>query len=139
MQLETLFHELSHSLGPGTITVDGRQTTVNDELKEQASAIEEGKADVMGAYNILFMMAKGELPAAEKNQLLATYFTGIFRAMRFGAAEAHGKGAAMQYGYLKEIGRASCRERVCQYVYSSVVDVSLNKKKKQLRKPYMIR
>src|SRR3546814_3488265 len=46
MQLETLFHELSHSLGPGTITVDGRQTTVNDELKEQASAIEEGKADV---------------------------------------------------------------------------------------------
>src|SRR3546814_2609948 len=91
MQLETLFHELSHSLGPGTITVDGRQTTVNDELKEQASAIEEGKADVMGAYNILFMMAKGELPAAEKNQLLATYFTGIFRAMRFGAAEAHGK------------------------------------------------
>ncbi|RIA43852.1 peptidase M49-like protein [Hephaestia caeni] len=104
MQLETLFHELSHSLGPGTITVDGRQTTVNDELKEQASAIEEGKADVMGAYNILFMMAKGELPAAEKNQLLATYFTGIFRAMRFGAAEAHGHGAAMQYGYLKAKG-----------------------------------
>src|SRR3546814_14919315 len=58
----------------------------------------------MGAYNILFMMAKGELPAAEKNQLLATYFTGIFRAMRFGAAEAHGKGAAMQYGYLKAKG-----------------------------------
>src|SRR3546814_21053797 len=58
----------------------------------------------MGAYNILFMMAKGELPAAEKNQLLATYFTGIFRAMRFGAAEAHGKGAAMQSGYLPAKG-----------------------------------
>src|SRR3546814_11588567 len=26
-----------------------------------------------------------------------------------------------------EIGRASCRERVCQYVYVSVVAVSLNK------------
>src|SRR3546814_14797528 len=96
MQLETLFHELSHSLGPGTITVDGRQTTVNDELKEQASAIEEGKADVMGAYNILFMMAKGELPAAQQHQLLANYFTGIFGAMSFAAAE--------------EIGRRSCRE-----------------------------
>ena len=104
MQLETLFHELSHSLGPGTITVDGRETTVNDELKEQASAIEEGKADVMGAYNILFLMQKGELPAAEKPQLLATYLAGIFRAVRFGAAEAHGKGAAMQYGYLKSKG-----------------------------------
>ena len=29
MELFTLFHELSHSLGPGTIMVDGRQTTVN--------------------------------------------------------------------------------------------------------------
>src|SRR3546814_13921825 len=30
----------------------------------------------------------------------------------------------------KEIGRASCRERVCQYVYISVVAVSLKKKTK---------
>src|SRR3546814_16847062 len=30
-----------------------------------------------------------------------------------------------------EIGRASCRERVCQYVYISVVAVSLKKKKKK--------
>ncbi|MCM8730500.1 hypothetical protein ACFO8O_05895 [Hephaestia sp. GCM10023244] len=104
MQLETLFHELSHSLGPGTITLGGQQTTVNDALKEQASAIEEGKADVMGAYNILFMMQKGELPAAEKDQLFATYFAGMFRAMRFGVTEAHGHGAAMQYGYLKAKG-----------------------------------
>src|SRR3546814_11332295 len=29
---------------------------------------------------------------------------------------------------LLEIGRASCRERVCQYVYISVVAVSLNNK-----------
>lgn len=104
MQLETLFHELSHSLGPGTITVNGRKTTVNEELKEQASALEEAKADVMGAWNILFMMDKGEIPAAERNQLLATYFAGIFRAMRFGTEEAHGHGAALQYGYLKQKG-----------------------------------
>lgn len=104
MELETLFHELSHSLGPGTITVDGRQTTVNAELRDQYSAIEEAKADVMGVWNILFMMEKGELPAAEADQLLATYFTGIFRAMRFGVEEAHGRGAAMQYGYLLDHG-----------------------------------
>ncbi|MEZ5682086.1 MAG: hypothetical protein R3E14_12425 [Erythrobacter sp.] len=104
MELETLFHELSHSLGPGTITKDGRQTTVNEELKEQYSALEESKADVMGVWNILFMMEKDELPKAEKQQLLATYFAGIFRAMRFGIDEAHGKGAALQYGYLKEKG-----------------------------------
>jgi hypothetical protein len=102
MELGTLFHELSHSLGPGTITVDGRQTTVSAELKDQYSALEESKADLAGIWNILFMMDKGELPAAEKSQLWATYFTGIFRSMRFGIEAAHGKGAAAQYGYLKD-------------------------------------
>src|SRR3546814_16714489 len=33
-------------------------------------------------------------------------------------------------GDLGQIGRASCRERVCQYVWISVVAVSLKKKKK---------
>ncbi|RMF17282.1 MAG: hypothetical protein D6757_01460 [Alphaproteobacteria bacterium] len=101
MGLETLFHELSHSLGPGTIVKDGRTTTVNVELKDLYSAIEEGKADVMGAWNILYLMARGELPIAEKQSFLATYFTGLFRAMRFGTHEAHGRGAAYQYGYFK--------------------------------------
>ena len=102
MQLSTLFHELSHSLGPGTITVDGRQTTVNEELRDQYSALEEAKADVMGVWNLLYMMERGELPAAEKPQLFATYMAGIFRSVRFGVQEAHGKGAALQYGYLKD-------------------------------------
>src|SRR3954449_8986383 len=62
MTQETLFHELSHSLGPGQIVVGGRQTTVNAELKDQYSAIEESKADVMGAVNILYLMRRGELP-----------------------------------------------------------------------------
>jgi len=61
----TLFHELSHSLGPGTILVNGEETTVNLQLKELSSGLEEGKADVMGAYNILFMMKRGELDIAE--------------------------------------------------------------------------
>jgi len=100
MQDFTLFHELSHSLGPGTIVVDGRRTTVDAELKEQGSALEESKADVMGMWNILYLMQRGELPAAEKPQLFATYFAGLFRSMRFGILEAHGQGNALQYGYL---------------------------------------
>ncbi|HEX9965457.1 MAG TPA: hypothetical protein VGB04_10800 [Allosphingosinicella sp.] len=104
MTNETLFHELAHSLGPGTIKVGGRQTTVNAELKDVYSASEEAKADVMGLHNILYMMKRGELPAAEREQALATYFVGIFRAVRFGIDEAHGRGAAMQYSYLKDKG-----------------------------------
>jgi hypothetical protein len=104
MTNETLFHELSHSLGPGTIKLNGRQTTVNAELKDVYSASEEAKADVMGMHNILYMMQRGELPAAERDQAIATYFAGIFRAVRFGTDEAHGRGAAMQYSWLKEKG-----------------------------------
>ncbi|QSX41373.1 dipeptidyl-peptidase 3 family protein [Shewanella cyperi] len=101
---ETLFHELSHSLGPGSIVKNGKPTTVSAELQELYSGTEEGKADVMGAYNILFLMQKGELPMAEKNNLLATYAAGLFRSMRFGVHEAHGIGAAFQYSYFVDKG-----------------------------------
>ena len=104
MSYNTLFHELSHSLGPGTIMVDGAETTVNAQLKELYSGIEEGKADVMGAYNILYMMDRGELPISEKENFLATYFTGKFRSMRFGLDAAHAKGAAFQYSFFRDAG-----------------------------------
>ena len=104
MYMETLFHELSHSLGPGSITVNGRETTVDRELKDLASGFEEAKADVMGAWNILYMMDKGVLPATEKDQIRATYVAGLFRAMRFGDTDAHGRGAAMQYRYVRDKG-----------------------------------
>ena len=104
MFMETLFHELSHSLGPGSITVNGRKTTVDQELKDIAGGFEEAKADVMGAYNVLHMMDKGVIPNAERPQIRATYVAGLFRAMRFGINEAHGKGAAMQYRYLRDKG-----------------------------------
>ncbi|MCL1123764.1 dipeptidyl-peptidase 3 family protein [Shewanella surugensis] len=99
---ETLFHELSHGLGPGTLTLKGKKTSVSEQLKETYSKIEEGKADVMGAYNMLFLMDKGELPNTERQNMLVTYFAGLFRSMRFGIHEAHGAGAAFQYNYFKE-------------------------------------
>ena len=104
MFMETLFHELSHSLGPGSITVNGRKTTVDKELKDIAGGFEEAKADVMGAYQVMHMMDKGVIPAADRPQIRATYVAGLFRAMRFGTSEAHGKGAAMQYRYLRDKG-----------------------------------
>jgi hypothetical protein len=104
MFYETLFHELSHSLGPGSITINGRKTTVDQEMKEIGSGLEEAKADVMGAWNILYMMKRGELPQADAPKIRASYVAGLFRAMRFGTNEAHGKGAAMQYRYLRDKG-----------------------------------
>ena len=103
MYLETLFHELSHSLGPGSITVNGRATTVSDEMKDLGAGFEEAKADVMGAYQAMYMMDKGVLPDT-KQRMRTTYIAGLFRAMRFGDTEAHGRGAAMQYRYIRDRG-----------------------------------
>jgi len=75
------------------------------------TAIEECKADVMGAYNILFMIDRGELPADFRPKLLVSYFAGLFRSIRFGVAEAHGQGAAIQINRFLEEGAATYDEQ----------------------------
>ncbi|MFQ5604502.1 MAG: peptidase [bacterium] len=104
---EVLFHELSHGLGPGKIKIDGRETEVRLELKELYSAMEEAKADVMGVYNIHFMIHKGLLPASMRKEIAVTYLAGLFRSIRFGIGEAHGKGTVLQFNYLLEKGAIS--------------------------------
>lgn len=104
MGTNTLFHELSHGLGPGKIIKDGKETTVAKELGDLYSGLEEGKADIMGIYNILFMMEKGELPASDKHEMLSTHFAGIFRSVRFGTESAHAKGRTIQYNFYRKAG-----------------------------------
>jgi len=101
---QVLFHELSHGLGPGKIFVDGRATEVRKELKDLYSACEEAKADIMGVYNIHFMIKKGLLPVSFKKEIAVTYLAGLFRSVRFGIGEAHGKGVALQFNYMLEKG-----------------------------------
>lgn len=99
-----LHHELGHGLGPGTITVDGRKTEVRLELKELYSTLEEAKADVMGVYDILALVERGEMPADLRRTLEPTYVAGLFRAARFGLTEAHGQGVVSQFNYLMAKG-----------------------------------
>ena len=101
---ESLHHELSHGLGPGLITKNGKETEVRLELKEHYSTMEEAKADVMGIYNILALIAKGEMPAELRDSLEVTYVAGLFRSARFGVEEAHGQGVVSQFNYLLERG-----------------------------------
>ena len=99
-----LMHEMSHGVGPGFITVDGRKTEVSKELKETYSTIEECKADVLGMYNNIFMIDKGLFPKTFANETWATFLAGIFRSVRFGITEAHGSGNAIIYNFLLEKG-----------------------------------
>ena len=100
----TLHHELSHGIGPGQITIDGRDTEVRLELKELYSAFEEAKADVLGVYDIYGLVAKGVMGPEILESLPWTYTAGIFRTTRFGVAEAHGLGMVLQTNFLLEKG-----------------------------------
>ena len=99
-----LHHELSHGLGPGLITVDGRETEVRLELKDLYSTLEEAKADVTGVYDVLALIERGDMPAELRRTLPATYLAGLFRSVRFGLGEAHGRGVAAQFNYLLDRG-----------------------------------
>jgi len=108
---ESLHHELSHGLGPGKLTLDGRETEVRLELKELYSTLEEAKADVMGIYNILALIDAGEIPAALRETLEPSYVAGLFRSARFGVDEAHGRGVISQFNYLLEKGALEVDEK----------------------------
>ena len=112
-------HELMHGLGPHQIKLDGRDTTPRAELKELYSAIEEAKADVTGLFALQYMMDHAQtmklasvLPSddAAQRQLYTTYLASMFRTLRFGLNDAHGKGMAIQFNYLMDKGAFSQQE-----------------------------
>ncbi|HEX5133403.1 MAG TPA: peptidase [Candidatus Krumholzibacteria bacterium] len=101
----SVLHELAHGLGPGTITLaDGTRTTVNQVLQTLYSPLEECKADVMGMYNAAFLVEKGNMTQEDLNRMYVTFLPGLFRAVRFGLHEAHGKGNMIQYNWFKDQG-----------------------------------
>ena len=96
----TMFHEVAHGLGIKN-TLDG-SNTVRKALQEHASAIEEGKADILGLYMINELHKKGEVEGAMEDYYV-TFMAGIFRSVRFGAASAHGKANMIRFNYFKEM------------------------------------
>ncbi|MFC2106978.1 Zn-dependent hydrolase [Bacteroidota bacterium] len=96
----TMFHEVGHAMGIKN-TLDGTGT-VRTTLKEQYSAIEEGKADIMGLYLVTKLYEMGELTEGEVMDNYITFFAGIFRSSRFGAASSHGKANMMRFNYFLE-------------------------------------
>lgn len=97
----TMFHEVAHGLGIKN-TINGKGT-VRSALKEHASALEEGKADILGLYMIKQLHAKGEIEGDLKDYYV-TFMTSIFRSVRFGASSAHGKANMIRFNFFKELG-----------------------------------
>ena len=99
-----LMHELMHGLGPRSITVGGRATTVRQELKENHSAIEEAKADVSGLYALQRLVDRGVIDKTMQESMYTTFLASAFRSIRFGINEAHGRGIALQLNYFLDSG-----------------------------------
>ena len=98
----TMFHEVSHGLGIKN-TINGKGT-VRQALKEHASALEEGKADILGLYMVSQLLDKGVITEGQLEDYYVTFMAGIFRSVRFGASSAHGKANMIRFNYFEEHG-----------------------------------
>ncbi len=98
----TMFHEVAHGLGIKN-TLDG-VGTVRQALKETASSLEEGKADILGLYMITKLFDKGEITEGTLMDNYVTFMTGIFRSVRFGASSAHGRANMVRFNFFSEMG-----------------------------------
>ncbi len=101
----TMFHEVAHGLGIKNVL--GSNNTVRQTLKENASAFEEGKADVLGLYMVTSLYKKGVLKEGELKDYYTTFLASIFRSVRFGASDAHGKANMVRFNYFEEKGAFS--------------------------------
>ncbi|MFT4731333.1 MAG: hypothetical protein ACI89W_000340 [Gammaproteobacteria bacterium] len=95
-----MFHEIAHGLGIKSV-IDSDQT-VSNALKEYASALEEGKADILGLYMVTQLFNKGVLDEGQLKDYYTTFLAGIFRSVRFGASSAHGKANMIRFNYFAE-------------------------------------
>lgn len=99
----TMFHEVAHGLGiKNTITGNG---TVRSALQNHASALEEGKADVLGLYMVKSLRSQeGMIEEGTIEDNYVTFLASIFRSIRFGSSSAHGRANLIRFNFFQEMG-----------------------------------
>ncbi len=100
-----MFHEVAHGMGIKN-TIDGK-STVRKALREQYSALEEAKADILGLYLVTRLHEMGEFRDTEIMDNYVTFMAGIFRSVRFGASSAHGKANMLTFNFFLQEGAFS--------------------------------
>ncbi len=109
-----MMHEISHGLGPAFARKGGQHVDIREAIGPAYSGLEEAKADVTGMFGLKFLVDRGALPKERLEEYYASYVAGIFRTVRFGTAEAHGRAEMMEFNYLAEKG-AIVRESSGRY------------------------
>ncbi len=98
----TVLHEICHGLGPAYSRVNGKQVPITEAIGPTYSPLEEAKADVTGMFGLQWLMDHGALPKNRAEEYYASYVAGLFRTVRYGTAEAHGRAEMMEFNYLSE-------------------------------------
>jgi hypothetical protein len=98
----TVMHEISHGLGPAYARQKGKQVSINEAIGPAYSGLEEAKADVTGMFGLAWLVDHNVLPRNRIEEYYASYVAGIFRTLRFGTGEAHGRAEMMEFNYLIE-------------------------------------
>ncbi|WP_026376293.1 dipeptidyl-peptidase 3 family protein [Aestuariibacter salexigens] len=120
----TMFHEVAHGLGIKN-TLDGAGT-VREALKEHASALEEGKADILGLYMVQQLLEKGAIEQGQLEDYYVTFMAGIFRSVRFGASSAHGRANMIRFNYFNEMGAFSRNDNGLYSVNMEKMDAAID-------------
>ena len=97
-----LLHEIAHGLGPSFARQGGKQVDIREAIGPVYSGLEEAKADVVGMFGLKWLVDRGALPHERLEEYYASYVAGIFRTLRFGTAEAHGRAEMMEFNYLSQ-------------------------------------
>jgi hypothetical protein len=100
----TMMHEISHGLGPAFARTATGRKNVREAIGPTYSGLEEAKADVVGLYGLKWLVERGDLPKEKLNGYYASEVAGIFRTVRFGVAEAHGRAEIMEFNFYSERG-----------------------------------
>jgi hypothetical protein len=118
-----LMHEISHGLGPAFARKNGQQVDIREAIGPIFSGLEEAKADVTGMLGLKWLVDRGALPKERLEEYYASYLAGIFRTVRFGTGEAHGRAEMMEFNFLSERG-AITRDSSGRYAvdYAKVPD-----------------
>jgi len=97
-----VLHEISHELGPDFAIRDGKQVDIREAIGPAYSGLEEAKADVVGMFGLKWLVDHHALAKADMQEYYASYVASIFRTLRFGTGEAHGRAEMMEFNYLFE-------------------------------------
>jgi len=110
-----MMHEISHGLGPAYSRRNGQKMDIRAAIGPAYSGLEEAKADVTGMFGLAWLTEHGALPKQRLEEYYCSYVAGIFRTVRFGTGEAHGRAEMLEFNFLVEQGAISRDPKTGRY------------------------